>query len=448
MNKNLTTIETNTKVALNRTKSLLSLKNKLITKDKKTDLIDDAWIERLWEWADENDVHKDKLPRDKEKLLNLTELDLYDNQLTELPKEIVNLTNLTKLDLSYNNLQELPETIRYLTNLIELNLDTNPMEDELPKEIINLKKLKEINLCYTLISKIPRELFNLISLEKIYYNTFADMYPIKELPNGINNLINLKIFHFQSAGLKKLPKEIGNLINLAELDLRNNPNLILTQEQKEWIKELENNGCKVYIDDDLLEGTDTSLSEIKVDDSWIDRLWKWADENEISDLEYGKGYHREWRGFPRDKEKLLKLKELNLTGNSLKELAKEIVNLTNLTTLSLSINHFTELPNEIINLTNLTELNLKYNSNLILTKEQKEWIKELETNGCNVYIDDDLLDRSLSNQKESIMTTNYKFTAESNLPESGFTIEQAIATYTAEKLVEFGHIVEIDEQIF
>ena len=95
------------------------MNNNILENKKKSELIDDSWIVRLWEWADYNNISDYKyvkndyiddeeegyfvgLPRNKDDLLNLTELDLYSAQLTELPKEIGNLINLTKLNF-YNN---------------------------------------------------------------------------------------------------------------------------------------------------------------------------------------------------------------------------------------------------------------------------------------------------------------------------------------------------------
>jgi len=65
-----------------------------------SDKISSDWYEKLIKWADRININDDKIPRDKEKLLKLTELDLTELELTQLPKEIENLTNLTDLYLS------------------------------------------------------------------------------------------------------------------------------------------------------------------------------------------------------------------------------------------------------------------------------------------------------------------------------------------------------------
>ena len=128
------------------------------------------------------------------------------------------------------------------------------------------------------------------------------------------------------------------------------------------------------------------------DDSWIYRLWEWADENDVPDLKLVKDkYHYKggyMGGLPREKEKLLSLTELYLRNNQLTKLPKEIGNLTNLTQLHLMENELTELPKEICNLTNLTWLDLGCNLYLTFTREQKEWIATLEENGCEINIDD------------------------------------------------------------
>jgi Leucine-rich repeat (LRR) protein len=174
------------------------------------DLVDDGWIERLWKWGDENEISDYKIPRNKEKLLNLTKLHLLENQLTELPKEIGNLSNLRELNLGNNQLTELPKEIGNLTNLTKLDLWNNQFT-ELPKKIANLSNLTRLSL--------------------------------------------------RDNQLTELPKEITNLTNLTKLGLKDNPNLILTGEQKKWTRGLISkygNGWLdgIAIDDDLLDRDD------------------------------------------------------------------------------------------------------------------------------------------------------------------------------------------------
>lgn len=98
---------------------------------------DETWMERLWEWADDNDISDEVLPRDRDSLVNLTMLHPDGNQLTEVPKEIGNLVNLTGLYLGDNQLTEVPKEIGNLTNLTTLNLDNNQLT-ELPEGIVYL----------------------------------------------------------------------------------------------------------------------------------------------------------------------------------------------------------------------------------------------------------------------------------------------------------------------
>jgi len=131
-NKNLPSLKQSTEVALSRANTLMDMADKILAKQS-TDLVDESWMERLWQWADDKDISENFLPRDREGLVNLTMLDLNDNQLTELPKEICNLVNLTWLDLGYNQLTELPKEITNLVNLTELYFSNNQLT-ELPKE--------------------------------------------------------------------------------------------------------------------------------------------------------------------------------------------------------------------------------------------------------------------------------------------------------------------------
>ncbi|MEO9508058.1 MAG: zinc-ribbon domain-containing protein, partial [Nonlabens ulvanivorans] len=109
----------------------------------------DSWMGSIWEWADENNINKDILPRIAIELTQQTELYLADQKLNELPKEIGQLTQLTKLYLRGNQLNELPKEMGQLIHLTDLRLHENNL-GELPEEIVSLKKL---NILY--IDKFP-----------------------------------------------------------------------------------------------------------------------------------------------------------------------------------------------------------------------------------------------------------------------------------------------------
>ena len=156
------------------------MSNNILEKKKKSELIDEGWIVRLWEWADYNNISDYKyvkndyiddeeegyfvgLPRNKDDLLNLTELDLSRNQFSEIPKEIGNLTNLNRLILSNNKLTELPKEIGNLINLTELDISNNKLI-ELPKEIGNLTNLVNLDFDYDQLVGFPEEIRNLPNL--------------------------------------------------------------------------------------------------------------------------------------------------------------------------------------------------------------------------------------------------------------------------------------------
>jgi len=152
----------------------------------------------------------------------------------------------------------------------------------------------------------------------------------------------------------------------------------------------------------LLSTLELALSK---DDKWIKKLFKWADENYIPDFGAEKGRwfddkHDIWdKGIPREKTRLLKLLELDLSsgvfnGNIIRELPIEITYLTHIKAFSIHNQNFlSKLPDKISNLKNLEKLNLASCKSLVLTEEQKDWINKLKNNGCILYADDDLFSR-------------------------------------------------------
>ena len=210
------------------------------------------WMERLWQWADRFDIEEYNVPRNENELLNLTHLSFESyryferDKFTRLPKEIGNLNKLKFLELGHvvnwdiylNDLTELPKEIEKLTELTHLYLQTNSLT-ELPKEIGNLKQLKVLKLGANQLIGLPEEIGNLKQLEilTMWQNR------ITELPPEIGNLVQLKGLSVWGNPLVELPQEIVNLTELKELELGKNSRF--SELQREWIKELEHNGCNV-----------------------------------------------------------------------------------------------------------------------------------------------------------------------------------------------------------
>ena len=87
--------------------------------------IDADWMNKLWKWADDNEIHEFYIPRNERELLDITNLDLQHQKLNSIPSEIGCLTNLTSLNLSHNKLDNLLNEISRLKELHTLDLSYN-----------------------------------------------------------------------------------------------------------------------------------------------------------------------------------------------------------------------------------------------------------------------------------------------------------------------------------
>jgi len=247
-----------------------------------------------------------KLTDDIGKLINLTQLWLYHNNITGLPPGIGNLTKLTRLDLSENKIKSLPHEIGKLTNLPSLNLSNNQIT-ALPPEIGNLINLAWSDMSDNKITGLPHEIGNLSKLNELDLTNNQ----IADLPHEIGNLTGLTGLSLHNNRITNLPREIGNLSKLMYLDLADNKLTSLPSE----------------------------IGKLK------SLVWLYLSRNKITSL-------------PNEIWNLTNLTGLDLSGNNITSLPPEIGNMPNLTWLILSDNNITGLPPEIVNLPNLTGLDL------------------------------------------------------------------------------------------
>lgn len=301
-NNQLITINQNAKLSLIKSRNFLDITRKILEKK------DDDWIQRLWKWADENDIPDifinftmDNVVEDLYKMIlfkinsdiNYDSLDLMAQARIEsaISDNITNIINpvafiislpFLLFDLNKNPYHfELEFSFKIIKNILESNkkmykthygihrkknllletenLDLSYQGRLLTEDIFKLKKLKKINLTYNRFSKVEiinddygviKGIQNFKNLEELHIKKIN----LRTLPCIFKNAKRLKVFHFENNRyLISLPEEVEYLTNLESLSLRNNPKLVLSNKQINWIKLLKKNGCNVIYDHDLFE---------------------------------------------------------------------------------------------------------------------------------------------------------------------------------------------------
>src|SRR6056297_1801549 len=132
-----------------------------------------------------------RVPKEIEKLVNLTFLSLASNQIRQLPSEIGNLTHLEKLILIENQIEELPEEIGNLQKLNLLNLDSNRLTSisQSLMKLIKHHKLKRLSLNRNRLLYLSKDLM------------FIDQSTIIEI-TGNANLIRPRYSKFKKSFCK------------------------------------------------------------------------------------------------------------------------------------------------------------------------------------------------------------------------------------------------------
>ena len=145
------------------------------------------------------------------KMTNLTDLDLYENQISDI-SVLSELTNLTSLALSENTISDI-SALSGLTNLKHLYLGRNQISDI--SALSELTNLKTLHLDGNQISDINSlsKLLNLTYLE-LGNNQINDISVLSEL----TNLTNLHLDRNQISNINSL----SELTKLSRLDLSEN----------------------------------------------------------------------------------------------------------------------------------------------------------------------------------------------------------------------------------
>ena len=173
--------------------------------------------------------------------------------LHNFPSSLDSLSNLQELDLSQNNLPKIPECVYNVPNLKRLNLSDNEIT-ELSNAMEGWTKIETLNLSRNALTALPPALCKLTTLRRLYLND--NKLNFDGIPSGIGKLCSLEVFSASNNDLEMIPESLcrcgalkklnlssNKLITLPEaihlytdleqLDLRNNPNLVMPPKPME-----------------------------------------------------------------------------------------------------------------------------------------------------------------------------------------------------------------------
>lgn len=169
-------------------------------------------------------------PTSLDSLLNLSELDLSQNALPKIPDCLYNMPTLKRLNLSDNEISELSSGVEFWQKLETLNLSRNKLTS-LPVSICKLTNLRRLYLNDNQLDfeGIPSGIGKLCSLEIFS----ASNNHLEMVPEGLCRCGALKKLNLSSNRLITLPDAIHLLSDLDQLDLRNNPDLIMPPKPTE-----------------------------------------------------------------------------------------------------------------------------------------------------------------------------------------------------------------------
>ncbi|XP_076366000.1 FLII actin remodeling protein isoform X2 [Tachypleus tridentatus] len=189
-------------------------------------------------------------------LVSLTTLCLRNTQrsLSNTPTSLESLVNLSDVDLSQNDLPRVPDVLYTLVNLKRLNLSDNSISEVSSAAGDAWKNLEILNLSRNRLSLLPASLCKLTKLRRLYIND--NEFDFEGIPSGIGKLHNLEIFMANNNNLEMIPEGVvrcgrlkklmlahNRLITLPEsihlltdlevLDLRDNPDLVMPPKPQE-----------------------------------------------------------------------------------------------------------------------------------------------------------------------------------------------------------------------
>ena len=274
----------------------------------------------------------------------LDDLNLSNNLLCDVPAEISRLVQIRRLSLQSNNLTRLPDEVGNLEDLVDLDVSSNQLV-ALPETMApqkgksgGLRYLRQLCASRNKLRTLPRGVSSMASLWKLN----LDYNNLDSLPDSFEGLAELKTLSLDANNLRTLPPSIGRLLCLQEFTATKNgfagmlPSVAKLPNLKRF--SLSDN-CVRTLPKTL--GSMEMLSYLDLERNEMETL---APLHMLKNLEVLKLKRNFIRLIPPEVEKLVKLKEFDISENQLVGIAAELRFLTNLAVLDLSNNQLISLP--------------------------------------------------------------------------------------------------------
>jgi Leucine-rich repeat (LRR) protein len=249
-------------------------------------ILEDSWIDELYKWADSNNIPDLQYIEEN---LDDKEERMFNGFWVGLPRDRDALKSLEELDLSWHSCLKIPEQIRHLKMLKKFSFSKSPdgltphfyknadgldALEEIPDWIAELENLEELNLSGNHIKYVPKAIGKLKNLKKLYLHSNKIMF----VEDEIEALSNLEVLWIQWNKLSLITDYIKNLTEIIKLKVDwGQPNKLsvlsecLKQIQKDDLDDKQYFYMKMNDLTTLHNGLSTLKALTKSDD--LDILW-------------------------------------------------------------------------------------------------------------------------------------------------------------------------------
>ncbi|MEZ4230782.1 MAG: hypothetical protein R3B89_16515 [Polyangiaceae bacterium] len=266
--------------------------------------------------------------------------------IRRLPEAWLLADGLKSLVLGATRLRELPARLGELTELRQLVIDA-PLE-ALPPELARATRLETLKLTNTRLEALPEWLGEFEELQVLEVQSG----PLRELPEALCSSPRLRSLTLNQLALERLPDALGRCSALQELHLQRLPVSTLPSLADVPLTRVVLSSLELSAVPPLPTSlSQLELSELPLDEPALDRVLSPLERLQTLVL---RGLKPELVRLPR----LPALETLRLYACGLRDLPREVAQLSALRTLCLDQNPLTSLPDWVFELPNLERLYL------------------------------------------------------------------------------------------